>query len=115
MPSETPSDLSSVDANNCRNIVDEDRLWVEPQSDHSAARAISAYISPMIDKDGIMADETQIGYQAQLEERRLMQRQQSSSDNIDAKQRTSISSTQSDTDDIAKMMFELWGSKYIVV
>jgi hypothetical protein len=111
MPSETPSDLSSVDANNCRNIVDEDRLWVEPQSDHSAARAISAYISPMIDKDGIMADETQIGYQAQLEERRLMQRQQSSSDNIDAKQRTSISSTQSDTDDIAKMMFELWGSK----
>jgi len=40
-----------------------------------------------------------------------MQRQRPDSDKIDANARTAISSTQSDTDVITKMMFDLWGSK----
>jgi hypothetical protein len=108
-------DLSAVGIiMNYKNIADEDRMGVESPGDHSSARMVSAYASPMSheeDEELIMDGDMKPIGQAQLEEPRMLQRQQSSSDTIDTKRRNSLSSTKSDADVITDMMYELWGSK----
>lgn len=119
--------LSLDDTNSYRNIQGENQIGGEESTNEQLpARAESAFTFPVTtdlppcsatttSKEVIMDDdEILTADESQSEElpRPLLQRQPSSSENLDGPtRRPSISSNRSDTDVITKMMFDLWGSK----
>jgi len=129
-------DISSVGSDTFRNIDSEERLDLDLVDDQSSAltatsiSAFTSYTNPLStdsraneveDKGKIdnMDKEVSLGDQSASPDapasRSLLERQTtasvSSSDTLESKRRNSLSSKSSDTDNITKMMYELWGSK----
>jgi len=104
-------DMSSVDTNNKTNV---DSAPIAIPAHMSTVSSTLPPLSPtatstdediIFDLDGSMNCEIDPGDQWQKEEC------VSNSESAETKRRLSMSSTRSDTDEMTKMMFDLWGSK----